>query len=80
MRRATITLPDDLGHAVEKYVQTQEASPALTTVVQAALREFLQKRGFLRQAQPLKITPAPRGSGRTDVSVEHDRYFAEDEE
>jgi hypothetical protein len=80
MKRATMTLPDDLAEAVEKYVQAQEASPALTTVVQAALREYLQKRGFLRQYRPLKITPAPRGSGRTDISVEHDRYFAEGEE
>jgi len=28
-------------------------------------------------ARPLRITPARRGSGRPDISKEHDRYFAE---
>ena len=43
-----MTLPDDLAEAVDQYVQAQEAPPALTTVMQAALREFLRERGFLR--------------------------------
>jgi hypothetical protein len=80
MKRATMTLPDDLAEAVEKYVQAQDAPPALTAVVQAALREYLRDRGFLRPYRPLKISPAPRGSGRRDVSENHDRYFAEAEE
>jgi len=74
-----MTLPDDLAHAVEEYVKAQEAPPALTTVMQAALREYLRERGFLRPYRPLRITPAPRGSGKTDVSIDHDRYFAEGE-
>jgi hypothetical protein len=76
MKRATMTLPDDLAEAVERYVRAQEAPPALTTVVQAALREYLRERGYLRPYRPLKITPAAKGSGFTDVSVHHDRYFA----
>jgi hypothetical protein len=79
MKRATVTLPDDLATAVDEYVRAQEAPPALTAVVQAALREYLRERGFLREYRPLKITPAPRGSGRSDVSVNHDHYFAEGE-
>ena len=79
MKRATMTLPDDLAEAVEEYVQAQEAPPALTSVMQAALREYLQQRGFLRKYRALRITPAPRGSGRSDVSINHDHYFAEDE-
>lgn len=75
-----MTLPDDLAEAVERYVKAQEAPPALTTVVQAALREYLRERGFLRPYRPLKITPAARGSGVSDVSLNHDRYFAEREE
>jgi len=75
-----MTLPDDLAEAVDKYVKAQEAPPALTSVVQAALREYLRDRGFLRPYRPLKITPADRGSGRRDVSENHDRYFAEAEE
>jgi hypothetical protein len=75
MKRATMTLPDDLAEAVENYVQAQEAPPTLTTVVQVALQEFLSERGFLRPRRPLKITPAGR-SGRSDVSREHDAYLA----
>ena len=74
MKRATMTLPDDLAHAVEEYVQAQEAPPALTTVVQAALREYLRERGYLREYRPLKITPKGN-SGRSDISQNHDLYL-----
>lgn len=79
MKRATITLPEDLAKAVDEYLRAQEIAPALTRVVQTALREYLRERGFLRAFHPLKITPAPRGSGQTHVSVDHDSYFAEHE-
>ena len=75
MKRATMTLPDDLAEAVANYQQAQEASPSLTTVVQAALREYLRERGFLRTYRPLKIEPVGR-SGRSDVSEKHDAYLA----
>ena len=74
MKRATMTLPDDLAQAVDEYVQAQEAPPALTTVVQAALREYLRERGYLRTYRPLKITAKGR-SGRSDVSENHDLYL-----
>jgi hypothetical protein len=70
-----MTLPDDLAKAVDDYVKAQEAPPALTTVVQAALREYLRERGFLREYRPLKITPAKKGSGRRDASINHDLYL-----
>jgi hypothetical protein len=76
MKRATMTLPDDLAEAVETYQRAQEAPPNLTTVVQAALRQFLGERGFLPVRRTMKITPAKKGSGRRDVSQEHDRYLA----
>ena len=69
-----MTLPDDLAEAVERYVKEQEVRPALTTVVQAALREYLRERGFLRTYRPLKITPKG-DSGRSDVSINHDLYL-----
>jgi hypothetical protein len=75
MKRATVTLADDLAKAVDEYVKAQEAPPALTTVVQAALREYLRERGFLREYRPLTITPAKKGSGRSDVSINHDLYL-----
>jgi hypothetical protein len=71
-----MTLPDDLAAALESYVQSQEAPPSLTTVVQAALRQYLSDRGFLRVRRTFQITPSPRGSGRRDVSADHDRYMA----
>jgi hypothetical protein len=74
MKRATMTLPDDLAKAVDEYVRAQEAPPALTSVVQAALREYLRERGFLRSYRPLKIT-AKGNSGRSDISQNHDLYF-----
>jgi hypothetical protein len=76
MKRATVTIPDDLADAVDRYVRAQEAPPALTAVVQTALRVYLTERGYLRAAKPLRIHPAPRGSGRRDVSRAHDRYLA----
>jgi metal-responsive CopG/Arc/MetJ family transcriptional regulator len=75
MKRATMTLPDDLARAVEEYRKSQDAPPALTSVVQAALRDYLTERGFLRQKKTFRIRPAARGSGRNDVSLDHDRYL-----
>lgn len=76
MKRATMTIPDDLAEAVENYQQAQEAPPSLTTVVQAALRQYLADRGFLRGRGAFTITPARKGSGWRDVSQEHDRHLA----
>jgi hypothetical protein len=76
MKRATMTLPDDLAKALDRYLASQEAPPSLTTVVQAALRQYLSERGFLRTRKTLEITPAGKGSGRSDASQHHDRYLA----
>jgi len=75
MKRATITFPDDLAEAVDQYRNAQETPPALTTVMQSALREYLQERGFLQSCRPLKLGPVGR-SGLSDVSRNHDAYFA----
>ena len=77
MKRATVTIPDDLADAVESYARDQEARPTLTVVVQSALRQFLAQRGYVGTRRTLRITPAKRGSGLKDVSLEHDRYLAE---
>jgi len=75
MKRATMTIPDDLAKAVDEYVNAQEAPPALTAVMQAALREYLRERGYLREYRMLKIKPKGN-SGRADVSENHDLYLA----
>jgi hypothetical protein len=77
VKRATMTFPDDLAKAMEKYLASQEAPPSLTTVVQTALRQYLGERGFLKARRTLAITPARSGSGRSDVSQQHDHYLAE---
>lgn len=79
MKRATITLPDELEEALEAYRRSQEVSLPLTAVTQAALREYLERRGFTASAAggSFRITPAPEGSAERDVSAEHDRHFAE---
>jgi hypothetical protein len=77
MKRATVTIPDNLEKALESYLRDQEAPPTLTMVMQSALRQFLTLRGYLRPRGPFHITPAKRGSGLSDVSQEHDRYLAE---
>jgi metal-responsive CopG/Arc/MetJ family transcriptional regulator len=76
MKRATVTFPDDLAEAVDKYVDSQEAPPSLTAVIQVALRQYLEERGFLRTRRPFEISVAKKGSGRSDVSQEHDQYLA----
>ncbi len=77
VKRATISLQDDLAEGVDNYLQAQEVRPALTSVMQAALREYLGARGFLRVRRPLKITPKGN-SGLSDVSLNHDYYLARD--
>jgi hypothetical protein len=76
MKRATVTLPDDLAGAVEGYIRSHAARPPFTAVVQAALRHYLGDRGYLKRSKPLEIRPAIKGSGRRDVSRAHDRYLA----
>jgi hypothetical protein len=73
MKRASVTIPDDLAKAVEDYARTQEARPPLTAIVQVALRRSLTERGYLPAGGRLQIKPARRGSGKRDVSEAHDR-------
>ncbi|MGF1471085.1 MAG: hypothetical protein ACFB50_04980 [Rubrobacteraceae bacterium] len=79
MKRATITLSDELEKVLEDYQRSQDVPVPLTAVTQAALREYLAKRGFptTPEKRSFKITPARKGSAEKDVSSEHDRYFAE---
>ncbi len=42
MRRATITLPDDLDRKLEKFRSSQAGRPSLTSLAEIALRRFLE--------------------------------------
>jgi predicted transcriptional regulator len=77
MRRATVTLTDDLEQALEAYREAQDVSPTLTAITQAALREYLAQRGFLRTRRTFWLTPAEQGSGDPHASRDHNRYVAE---
>jgi hypothetical protein len=77
MRRASITLTDDLDAAVRAFIDSQSAPPSLTTIVQEAVRAYLAERGYPTEPRRLHLTPSTTGSGLTDVSVEHDRELAE---
>lgn len=46
MRRASITIPDGLESALERYRGDLEAPPSLASVVQAALERYLEERGY----------------------------------
>jgi hypothetical protein len=46
MKRATITISDQLEPALEAYLKDQEVAPSLTRLLQTALGEFLSARGY----------------------------------
>lgn len=78
MRRTTVTIPDELERALERYRKDMEAPPSLASVVQAALRAYLEERGYPVEAgevlqeedfipasgpKPRGIRDAPRPKG-----------------
>lgn len=80
MKRATITIPDDLVAELEAYLESLDAPPSLTNILQAALRNFLidQKlmaRSFKPADKPFKLPVAEKGSGKSDISSNHDKYL-----
>lgn len=58
MKRASVTITDDLEKALEAYGRDQDIPPRLVDVVQAALREYLAGRGYL---PPSPDQRKPRG-------------------
>lgn len=42
MRRATITIPDDLEGELESYLERQEVRPSLASLAQTAIRQFVR--------------------------------------
>lgn len=76
MRRATVTIGDETEASLDAYMRQQEAAPSLAAVMQAALKEYLARRGFAPGQRRLRITAAQKGSGGRNASIEHDRYLA----
>lgn len=46
MRRATVTIPDELEKALDAYRGDLEFPPSLAAVMQAAIKEYLGGRGY----------------------------------
>ena len=81
MKRATITIPDELEAELDAFLAEQEPRPSLTGVIQSALRAYLderkwKERGYRAPLKPLQIPVADKGSGRKDISENHDKYFS----
>ena len=82
MKRATITIPDDLEAELDAFMKEQATPPTLTNVVQAALRSFLEEqkwkeRSFKPAKKNLQLPIFEKGSGKKDLSANHDKYFQE---
>ncbi len=50
MKRASVTIADDVERALAAYGRDQDIPPRLVDVVQAALREYLAGRGYMASA------------------------------
>jgi metal-responsive CopG/Arc/MetJ family transcriptional regulator len=84
MKRITVTLPDDLEQELNSYLASKDAPPNLTTLTQAALRDYLQtkrlsERAYRPAQKPFGITLLAEkdADGEPDVSLHHDAYLAE---
>ncbi len=77
MTRATITVSDELAAALAAYGRDQGLTSELNGVVEAALRDLLEGRGYLFPFRSFSMTPLERDEGETDVSINHDRYFVD---
>ena len=77
MKRATVTIPDDIAPALRAYMADQRPTPPLTAVMHEALAAFLAARGYLPGSpHRLKLTPARHGSGTRSTSADHDAVLA----
>lgn len=71
MRRASITIPDGLESALERYRKDLEVPPSLASVVQVALERYLEERGYpvengeiLEDEQEIIPAEGPKPRGR----------------
>lgn len=84
MKRITVTLPDDLEQELNIYLASKDAPPNLTTLTQAALRDYLQIKKLSERAhrsaqKPFTVSPLAEkdSNGELDVSLHHDAYLAD---
>jgi hypothetical protein len=74
MRRATVTIPEELEGALESYRRDLELTPSLAAVMQAALKEYLSQRGYVSsevyttRARPSMYEDAPTLKGESSAA------------
>ncbi|MGB3683482.1 MAG: hypothetical protein WA990_13480 [Rubrobacteraceae bacterium] len=74
MRRATVTIPEELEVALESYRHDLEFPPSFASVMQAALKEYLNQRGYnsdggrLSGETPVMYESAPTIKGEKTVA------------
>jgi len=76
MKKPAIPLSDELVEGLDRLRKEQDSPSDLATIVETAVREYLEERGISTTPRGLRITPAEMGSGFHDVSLDHDRYLA----
>ncbi|MEM6428376.1 MAG: hypothetical protein AAF708_03980 [Deinococcota bacterium] len=80
LKRATITLLDDLETRLNAFIAKQPVPPSLSAVVQTALEAFLDSQMWAAYepsipVKAFKITPFV-GDLDGDTSINHDEYPA----
>ncbi len=80
MKRASMTIPDDLEKALEEYRRDFEVSPALAAVMQAALREYLAGRGYIGREKKSRESSEEKLWPRYPLFDSGDPTFAERDE
>jgi flavin-binding protein dodecin len=73
-----VTYADELETTLEDEGEGFGGVSQLELLRQRVLLEALTQGELDKSERFLVITPAEKGSGNTDVSVNHDRYLAED--
>ena len=86
MRRITITIPDELERELFEFQQAQDVPPSMAAIVVTALRQYLEqrdpwsRRNYRPAAGPPQFTVDERGSEKSDISINHDRYLVQIED
>lgn len=71
MRRATVTIPEDLARQVDAFSSSQPASPSFTTLVQAALRRFLAEPSGTPNESPVIIRVLSLRTAMKEAAARH---------